>query len=50
MHDENSEALYYYNNVDGNLIITITRVYESFVNTVFVYFMIARVENCATMH
>ena len=50
MKDETNKALYYYNNVDGNLIIAVTWVYESFVNAVFVYFMLIRIDNCAIMY
>ena len=48
--DADYKALFYYNNVDGDLIIAVTRVYDSFVKTFFVYFIIARIKNCGIMH
>ena len=44
------KTLYYYNNVDGDPIISITRVYDSFVKTFFVYFIIARIKNCGIIY
>ena len=48
--DADYKALYYYNNVDGDPIISVTRVYDTFVKTFFVYFIIARIKNCGIMY
>lgn len=39
-------ALDYYNNVDGNILIALTRVFDSYINTVFVYFIVVRIDSC----
>ena len=44
--DKLRRALDYYNNVDGSWIIAISRVFASYINTVFVYFIVVRIDSC----
>ena len=43
--DETNSSYYY--NADSDLLIAFTRIFDSFLNTIFVYFIVARIESCA---
>ena len=45
--DKDETNLDYIYNADGNLFVAFTRVFDSFLNTIFVYFIVARIESCA---
>ena len=48
--EKNQGALNYYNNIDDNNLIAFTRIFDSYINTVFVFFIAVRIDSCAIMY
>ena len=48
--EKNQGALNYYNNIDGNILIAFTRIFDSYISTVFVFFIVVRIDSCAIMY